>query len=612
MHPRKSRLLPLYSLLLLLAGSASAGIIVVDTTEDSVAGVQGCSVRDALEAARQDMNILGCSGASGDDTILIPAGAYQLVDTLTITTDGQDVIVAGLSIARPVFSPVGGATYVSNFDIQAGTGAGKVTLQLLNIEGAFVGVRLLDNVQLRIDEVRIRYAQEVGVEVMPSSATPPPAQPYVLLEDTVIAEIVENQGGAGTGLLLDSGPGDEQEVEIVRSQFNNNHFQGISVVGSFELSITDSEIRGNGVPQGASGGGIGQLGGDLTIFSTVIANNQGTVGGLYYADGQGILTLADVGISQNSGATGGGSSIESALANLTRVNVVENSGGGLVIFEGIVTVLDSDVSRNFSTAASLVGGGIRSTGGELYLYQTNVLDNTAQVAGGNGGGIYFEAEALTIEKSSVGLNSATLDGGGLYVDATNFASIINSTISTNQASRGAGIFVAGGSLNLSGTTTTHNVAGNTGGGLFVEPGASVAAGHTILGDNFETSPATGSPDCDGGLTSNGYNLITDLTGCSLTGATTGNLLGLSPQLALFGSVGGGSFGNLPLVGSPVIDAGPTPPNCLTADQRGLVRPIDGDQSGLAQCDIGSIEYAFEVFLDGFERGDTSRWSSSSP
>jgi hypothetical protein len=43
-----------------------------------------------------------------------------------------------------------------------------------------------------------------------------------------------------------------------------------------------------------------------------------------------------------------------------------------------------------------------------------------------------------------------------------------------------------------------------------------------------------------------------------------------------------------LKGSPAIDTG-FDANCLLADQRGAVRPQDGDGNGVAVCDVGAYE-----------------------
>ena len=59
--------------------------------------------------------------------------------------------------------------------------------------------------------------------------------------------------------------------------------------------------------------------------------------------------------------------------------------------------------------------------------------------------------------------------------------------------------------------------------------------NTIVANN--SGPA-GSPDCGGDITSEGYNLIGDITDCVLSGATTGNIIGMLPLVAPLADNGG--------------------------------------------------------------------------
>lgn len=73
------------------------------------------------------------------------------------------------------------------------------------------------------------------------------------------------------------------------------------------------------------------------------------------------------------------------------------------------------------------------------------------------------------------------------------------------------------------TVSNNSIVAGPAGGIFIEPnfGAVVNARNTIIAGN---TGQVGSPDIAGTLSSNGYNLIGNTTGTTITGTTTGNQL----------------------------------------------------------------------------------------
>jgi len=217
-------------------------------------------------------------------------------------------------------------------------------------------------------------------------------------------------------------------------------------------------------------------------------------------------------------------------------------------------------------------------------------------------------ENSTVSNNSSGAGAGT-GGGGIYnLDGT--LSITNSTISGNKTNdgngRGGGIDNAT-TLNLSNVTVTNNSAQLEGGGIF--NAGTVTLKNTVIAQN---SGPSDSPDCFGTLISHGYNLLGKvcplaLSVCQLPGRAdcqiipkAGDRIGtvldpIDPLLGPLQDNGGFTMTQALLRGSPAIDAGNparpgTEPNaCEVADQRGVVRPQDGNNDGFKRCDIGAFE-----------------------
>lgn len=278
---------------------------------------------------------------------------------------------------------------------------------------------------------------------------------------------------------------------------------------------------------------------------------------------------------------------------------VSGFGAGLYAQTGALTLTNSRV-RNNTTSAS--GGGLYiQPGGSLTLTNSRVENNT----GASGGGIDVGSGATAlISNSTISGNTATepsVGGGGIENLGT--LTLVNSTISGNSTpGNGGGIYIGGsGTTNLFNVTVTNNTAdsenNNIGdGGGIRTAGGPVNFRNSLIGGNFDNSSGAQHPDCSGTLTGQGYNLIQDTIGCTIGGDTTGNVTGFSPNLGSLQNNGGPTFTHALLTGSPAIDAG-NPAGCvdqnstlLTTDQRGYVRPVDGDGNASAICDMGAYEF----------------------
>ena len=344
---------------------------------------------------------------------------------------------------------------------------------------------------------------------------------------------------------------------------------GISQDRVFDIfSGVTAEISGVRIASGTAlasqeeGGGIRNVG-MLTLKNDILRNNRASGGGGAIASyGVGSqLTIRDT-ILENNAANG-------------------SLGGGAIFNGSLTTITRGALSGN---SASFHGGAIvNSGGGTLTLDQTTVKANSAGL-GGKGGGIYNNS-TLTVKYSTISGNTAS-DGGGIAnvnLAGTTSATLLLATVSGNMATnRGGGLFNdVGASAVITDSTITANSAAAEGGGIFRQ--AMVTMGGSILALN---STGTSGGDFYGLLNSQGHNLIGSTSGGS--GFRSDDLQNLDPHLGTLKDNGGPTFTHALLPGSPAIDANTTTTS-TSDDQRLMPRPIDADNDGTAQADIGAFE-----------------------
>lgn len=404
----------------------------------------------------------------------------------------------------------------------------------------------------------------------------------------------------------------------------NDASRVLTISGAPQVTLRGLTITHGKDPQGA---GL-KASGEITMQDVVLAGNHaggsgvaGFGGGIAFA-GAGALRMTDSAVRENTAgggleAAGFGGGIEyEPTANaqtfaltLTRTNVSGNRAGG------------------GGKEASGFGGGIdASSGSDKDAIAISLLESslTGNVAGGGleasgfGGGLELssggkeDALSLTIERSAItgnvaggaGVKASGFGGGIDYSSGgpgvTQALNVSNTTISGNTAGGGAseasgfggGLEVGSGTGSLSHLTVAGNAAGGGGGMSF---GGGLDVGPLTGGVDDTIVAANGGGDCAAPLTSNGNNLDSDST-CGFKGA--GDKSGLDAKLGPLADHGGPTLTQMPLLGSPAIDAG-NPATCPPSDQRGVARP---QGSG---CDIGAVEVAPPVATTGSAASVTS-------
>ena len=295
--------------------------------------------------------------------------------------------------------------------------------------------------------------------------------------------------------------------------------------------------------------------------------------------------------------------------------------GGAILVDGTSTleitgcVFANNTASCGATNCSVFGGVIQSSGSfktNESTFSGNMASCEGQDCAGFGGAIQSSG-SFEISKSTFSDNMASCEGqdcavfGGAIQHPSSSNEITNSTICGNEAfcigegcvSFGAAI-QAPGSVEINNSTISDNSVSCLGldcflfGGTLQSPGEAITLINTIVSNNLVALPVD---NCGGNIIDGGNNLQFPGDSCGITIATQ------DPMLGPLADNGGTTMTKELLTGSPAIDAGMNF-TCEATDQRGVMRPVDGDGDDIAVCDIGAFEVE-EVNGDGFAPGDAN-------
>jgi predicted outer membrane repeat protein len=165
-------------------------------------------------------------------------------------------------------------------------------------------------------------------------------------------------------------------------------------------------------------------------------------------------------------------------------NGTVGGGGGGIRNEAGTTIIDGCILR---TNTAINGGGI-SNFSTLTIQNRSVIGGSGagnQAAGGNGGGIYNYAGTLTVNGTTISVNSASNNGGGIWSQATlnimNGSTIGGSGVGNTAGNDGGGIHNYAGTTTIDSSNVQANSAINSGGGIWSQSTLNIQNGSTIGG-----------------------------------------------------------------------------------------------------------------------------------
>ncbi|MGB2962659.1 MAG: choice-of-anchor Q domain-containing protein [Anaerolineales bacterium] len=275
-----------------------------------------------------------------------------------------------------------------------------------------------------------------------------------------------------------------------------------------------------------NGGGINNNG-TLNVQSSTIGGdpfygtgNTATLGGGIYNNGT--LTIQSSSVGGPTGPLGNSADYGAGIYNTagtltiqdsTKVwsNTAANLGGGIYNLTGTLTVNGSTITGNKA-----------AEGGGIYTWEESVLNiqNGSTIGGGSGntatndgGGIYNEGGAVTVDASTVSANTA-FNGGGIYnnnpFDPLNIqnGSTIGGTGAGNTAHYGGGIYNRRGTTTVESSSVIDNDASSHGSGIYNwEDGTLYVQNGSIISENGLSSEGGGI--CNRGTTTIDGSTVSD-------------------------------------------------------------------------------------------------------
>jgi hypothetical protein len=290
------------------------------------------------------------------------------------------------------------------------------------------------------------------------------------------------------------------------------------------------------------------------------------------------------------------SGVTASLENLTITDGWVSSGnsGGGIYTAGNLTLDSVVVAGNY---AGSNGGGIYvASTGSLALIDSTVDSNTATFGGGIFGH-FGSGERLKISGSTISNNTLLTNGTGAGLNFYSVASgtaavakIVNSTFSGNTGTASGGIRVRYlADVSIINSTIAGNTAGS-GAGLHLVNNPTVTLHNTIVADN-KTSGGTDSNILGTLNSTSSHNLVGPGGSGGLVNSTNGNIVlstGQSAGLSELADYGGPTKTHTLLVGSPAIDAG-DPTKALDFAGDTLIADQRGRSRVVYAVDIGAVE-----------------------
>ena len=394
----------------------------------------------------------------------------------------------------------------------------------------------------------------------------------------------------------------------------------ITISKAETFTVTNTSSSGVGSLMQAVADADNTAGADTIIFAADVRgtiNNDGTISPdeslVVIGPGSELLTITSGGNGRVIFLDAQSESFSFSGLTISGGHNSSGAGAGIFVRDGELIIKNCIIKDNVNSYTNTGGGGIYAITTQVYIENSLIENNTCYLGGA---GMSLAASTITIVKNTSIVNNTVVSsssgwgGGGIYVSG--ILSLNNCTVSGNSHPIRGGAIEVYGFLNLKNCTVTDNSADECGGIYEDSPSQEdtiVVFENSLIGLN--ASLVGGGNDLHGRIYSQGYNLIYDNVGATISGDVTGNILGQNPLLGPLQNYSPTVMFHPLLSGSPAIDNANNQ-TCLSTDQRGIYRPQNGDENGNAIADIGSIEMIIDVDDDGISDSEEQGPNGNDP
>lgn len=413
----------------------------------SIAPNLQAAIFNPANEAQLQANLSTAAGNGADDTIILPAGTFNISNngnTAFTYTSSQDFSLTIVGAGDSTILDGNNADLVMSLQTTAGTGSISVSdLKIQNGNGIAFGstgglfIDLDGSGNIAVSDIAVDQNSGhdgAGIKLEAQSGS-------ISLEDSSFTNNSSDNDGGGFYLYNFAGNISVSNVNVTDNQADSTYAGGY-IVCFATCSVTNSTFHSNSIPVDGAVGGLAIAGVNATVqlSQLIITDNSSgpspsnPFGGIFVnVTGTSSITLSNstitgnqsIGLGGGFSATGDGSVSLSMTGNTISNNLTSDYGGG-VFAANLGTV---NVSSNY------------------------IQGNTAGVGGGiglNGVG------ALTFVDNVVTGNESTMDYAGAFILGSSTLNVTNNTIANNTALGNAG----GAGVVAADTGTTINIYNN--------------------------------------------------------------------------------------------------------------------------------------------------------